>query len=167
MKTIKVVTGSKYEISFLKEALERGLVGKWSFEPIEENQADNRNVKVFTREGSKIISYLEYQNQNKNRSDYDFIYDDLAQRFFIKNKQSKPSNEWILGRKVLQYLANSDIPCPSTQISPSIDTNPLYVRQTIKRINDKLYHGLIISTGKPGYVFDGEINWMVLVESYE
>ena len=90
MKTIKVVTGSKYEISFLKEALERGLVGKWSFEPIEENQADNRNVKVFTREGSKIISYLEYQNQNKNRSDYDFIYDDLAQRFFIKNKQSKP-----------------------------------------------------------------------------
>jgi len=167
MKTIKVVTGSKFETSSLREAIENGWVGKWSYELNEDNQANNRNVEVFTQEGSKIITYWEYQNQIKTRSDYDFIYDDLAQRFFIKDKPSKPSYEWILGRKILQYLANSDIPSPSTHIGPSIDTKPLYVRQSIKRINDKLCNGLILSAGKPGYVFNGEINWMVLVESYE
>ena len=158
MKTIKVITGSKYEISILKEAIDNGLVGKWSYEPNEDIHANNRNVEVFTKEGSKIISYLEYQNIT--RSDY------LAQRFFIKNKPSKPSNEWILGRNVLQYLASSDVPSPSTHIGPSINTKPVYIRQAIKRINDKLCNGLILSAGKPGYVFNDEIDWMVLVESY-
>ena len=169
-KKTAIAKGNGYELNELKNLIHSCKVKSWQIEYETESPDSIQKVKVTKNGDSEILSFLEYQSFVKNKNEYDFIYDSVIERFYVKEKPFIPAGAYELGSEILKYLAVANYPIGSDDLANELmlrsnDSGAL-VRQSIKRIRDKTLTDLIIHADKKGYSLNPHINWVIVERIY-
>lgn len=165
-----IAKGNGYELNELKTLIHSSKVKSWQIEYETESLDSMQNIKITKNGDSEILSFLEYQSFIKNKNEFDFIYDSVNERFYIKEKLSIPAGAYELGGEILKYLAVANFPIGSDDLANELmlrsnDSGAL-IRQSIKRIRDKTLTELIINIDKKGYLLNPRINWVIVEQIY-
>lgn len=161
-----IATGSGYELNELKNLIKSRKVKSWQIEYETESSSSPEQIKMTSNDGSNILSYHEYQSFIQNKKEYDFIYDSVIGRFYIKGKPSIPAGAYEHGSEILKYLVSARYPINSDDLANELmlrsnDPGAL-VRQAIKRIRDKTLSDLILYVDKRGYLLNPQIKWVII-----
>lgn len=159
-------TGKGYELNELKSLIHSRKVKSWQLEYETESSSSPEQIKMTRNDGSNILSYHEYQSFIQNKKEYDFIYDSVIERFYIKDRRSIPAGAYELGSEILKYLASASYPISSDDLANELMLRNNYsgalIRQAIKRIRDKTLTDLILYVDKRGYLLNPQINWVII-----
>lgn len=161
-----IATGKGYELNELKSLIKSRKVKSWQIEYETEPSDSMQTIKITNNGGSDILSYHEYQSFIQNKKEYDFIYDSVIERFYIKSKPSIPAGAYEQGSEILKYLASANYPISSDGLADELmlrnNNSGALVRQAIKRIRDKTLTDLILYLDKRGYILNPLINWVII-----
>ena len=161
-----IAKGNGFDIPELKNYIRTRKVKLWWVEYETEPSDSKQTIKVIKNDGSDILSFHEYRSFIQNKKEYDFIYDSVIERFYIKGKPSIPAGAYELGSEILKYLASANYPINSNELADELMLRSNYpgalVRQAIKRIRDKTLTGLILYVDKRGYLLNPLINWVII-----
>lgn len=161
-----LIKGTGIDLSVLKQLINTKKVISFEIEYELEPLTKNQSIELFSNDGSKILSFHEYKSYMKNKNEYDFIYDSIIERFYIKDKPSIPSGSFIQGTEVIKYLAKARYPIGSRELASELflrsnDSGAL-IRQAIKRIRDKTLVDLILYVDKRGYILNPQVDWLII-----
>lgn len=161
-----ITTGKGYELNELKSLIHSRKVKSWQIEYETEPSDSIQTIKIINNGGSDILSYHEYQSFIQNNKEYDFIYDSVIERFYIKSKPSISAGAYEQGSEILKYLASASYPISSDDLANELMLRSNYpgalVRQAIKRIRDKTLPDLILYVDRRGYKLNPQINWVII-----
>ena len=160
------IIGKGFDIPALRQIINTQKVISFEIEYELEPLTKNQSLELFSNDGSKILSSHEYQSYMKNKNEYDFIYDSVKERFYIKDKPSIPAGAYDVGTEILKYLASVHYPIGAEYLAEEIqmrakDASAL-IRQAIKRIRDKTLVDLILYVDRKGYILNPQLDWVII-----
>ncbi len=163
------IKGNRFDLPALRQVINTKKVIFFQIEYESEPLSKEQSIELFSNDGSKILSFHEYQSYMKNKNEYDFIYDSVKERFYIKDKPSIPSGSFIQGTEVIKYLAEARYPIGSQELADELylrsnDSGAL-IRQAIKRIRDKTLVELILYVDRRGYILNPQVDWVIIARA--